>query len=62
MEKENLHGDNEELRTEKGNFLFLLLGTSVYLVVFSSFTVYSIRYLIGFVIIVLPNFLSSSVF
>ena len=44
LKSENKYGkgkpsDNEELRTEKGIFLFLLLGTSVYSVAFSCMSV-----------------------
>ena len=48
--------ENAELRTEKGMFLFLLPGTGVYILAFSSMSVYSILYLVGSVTIVLPNY------
>ena len=60
LKSENKYGkgepsENAELRTEKGMFLFLLPGTGVYILAFRSMSVHSILYLVGSVIIVLPN-------
>ena len=46
--------ESAELRTDRGMFLFLLLVTFVYILAFSSTSVYSILYLVGSVIFVLP--------
>ena len=56
LKSENKYGkgkpsDSGELRTEKGIFLFLLLGSGVYILAFSSMSVYSFLYLVGSVII-----------
>ena len=62
LKSENKYGkgnpsESAELRTKKGMFLFLLLGTFVYILAFSGISVYSTLYLAGSVIpvIVLPN-------
>ena len=64
LKSENKYGkgnpsESAELRTKKGMFLFLLLCTGVYILAFSSMSVYSILYLVGSVIFVLPNCWSS---
>ena len=56
LKSENKYGKGKpsnsgELRTKKGMFLFLLLGTGVYILAFSSMSVYSFLYLVGPVII-----------